>query len=121
MGPGVEAKPLHYILVGDAGDLRFDHLHMDTGMPGLLYFLVQPIQGLSGILHAAEACHEVAHIVNADHWLSIDLVVAGQAEVSSPIKARYIKVQVKGIGLCPPWHYGVGYPAWFFMDEVVVY
>jgi hypothetical protein len=47
--------------------------------------------------------------------------VAGQAEVSSPIKARYIKVQVKGIGLCPPWHYGVGYPAWFFMDEVVVY
>ena len=47
--------------------------------------------------------------------------VAGQAEVSSPIKARYIKVQVNGIGLCPPWHYGVGYPAWFFMDEVVVY
>lgn len=23
-------------------------------------------------------------------------------------------------GLCLPWHYGVGYPAWFFIDEVVV-
>ena len=26
------------------------------------------------------------------------------------------------IKLCkePPWHYGVGYPAWFFINEVVV-
>ena len=47
--------------------------------------------------------------------------VAGKAEVASPIKARYIKVQVKTIGLCPSWHYGVGYPAWYFMDEVAVY
>ena len=47
--------------------------------------------------------------------------VAGVADVDSPIQARYIKVQVKGIGLCPSWHYGVGYPAWFFMDEVAVY
>jgi len=47
--------------------------------------------------------------------------VAGKAEVASPVKARYIKVQVKTIGLCPDWHYGVGYPAWFFMDEVAVY
>ena len=47
--------------------------------------------------------------------------VAGKAEVSAPVKARYIKVQVKTIGLCPSWHYGVGYPAWYFMDEVAVY
>jgi len=39
---------------------------------------------------------------------------------STPVTARYIRVQVKGTGLCPPWHYGVGYPAWFFMDEVMV-
>ena len=47
--------------------------------------------------------------------------VEGKAESDSPVKARYIKVEVKGIGLCPDWHYGVGYPAWFFMDEVSVY
>ena len=29
-------------------------------------------------------------------------------------------VVVKTIGLCPSWHYGVGYPAWFFLDEVEV-
>ncbi|MDR1502365.1 MAG: DUF4838 domain-containing protein [Prevotella sp.] len=36
-------------------------------------------------------------------------------------KARYIKVKIETIGLCPPWHYGVGHPAWFFLDEVNVY
>lgn len=42
------------------------------------------------------------------------------AEVKSeqPVEARYIRVQVKTIGLCPAWHYGVGFPAWFFIDEV---
>lgn len=47
--------------------------------------------------------------------------VKGKAEVDVPVRARYIKVEVKGIGLCPSWHYGVGYPAWFFIDEVSVY
>ena len=37
------------------------------------------------------------------------------------MKARYIKVKVETIGLCPPWHYGVGNPAWFFIDEMNVY
>lgn len=37
------------------------------------------------------------------------------------IKARYIKIKIESIGLCPPWHYGVGFPAWFFLDEVSVY
>lgn len=37
------------------------------------------------------------------------------------IKTRYIKVHIETIGLCPSWHYGVGYPAWFFLDEVKVF
>jgi hypothetical protein len=37
------------------------------------------------------------------------------------IKARFIKVHIETIGLCPSWHYGVGYPAWFFIDEIWVY
>lgn len=46
--------------------------------------------------------------------------VKGTVESSTPVEARYVRVAVKSIGLCPAWHYGVGYPAWFFMDEVVV-
>ncbi len=34
---------------------------------------------------------------------------------------RYIKLKIETIGICPSWHYGVGYPAWFFLDEVSVY
>lgn len=37
-----------------------------------------------------------------------------------PVKARYIKVDITGVKTCPSWHYGVGYPAWFFVDEVTV-
>jgi len=40
---------------------------------------------------------------------------------NSNLKARYIKVKIETIGLCPNWHYGVGHPAWFFIDEVNVY
>lgn len=41
-------------------------------------------------------------------------------ESPSPVKARYIKVDITGVKTCPSWHYGVGYPAWFFLDEVTV-
>ena len=34
--------------------------------------------------------------------------------------ARYIRVDVTGTKTCPEWHYGVGNPCWFFIDEVVV-
>jgi hypothetical protein len=37
------------------------------------------------------------------------------------VKARYIKVHIENVGIGPSWHYGVGYPVWFFMDEVWVY
>jgi hypothetical protein len=42
------------------------------------------------------------------------------ANSQTPITARYIKVEVEGVKTCPGWHYGVGYPAWFFLDEVTV-
>ena len=44
--------------------------------------------------------------------------VAVQAK--KPTAVRYIKVEIEGVKVCPPWHYGVGYPAWFFLDEILV-
>jgi len=29
-------------------------------------------------------------------------------------------VEVIGTKTCPEWHYGVGNPCWFFIDEVIV-
>jgi hypothetical protein len=37
-----------------------------------------------------------------------------------PLTARYIKVEITGTKTCPHWHYGVGHPCWFFIDEIVV-
>jgi hexosaminidase len=36
------------------------------------------------------------------------------------IKARYIKVAAKSVGLCPAGHPGAGQKAWLFCDEIVV-
>jgi uncharacterized C2H2 Zn-finger protein len=42
------------------------------------------------------------------------------AQSAPPITARYIKVEITGTKECPSWHYGVGYPSWFFTDEITV-
>lgn len=46
--------------------------------------------------------------------------IPGTVTAAQPVTARYVRVKIETIGVCPPWHYGVGYPAWFFIDEVVV-
>ncbi len=35
-------------------------------------------------------------------------------------QARYVRVDIVGTKTCPEWHYGVGNPCWFFIDEIVV-
>ncbi len=36
------------------------------------------------------------------------------------IKARYVKVKAENYGILPAWHPGVGYPAYIFVDEVII-
>ena len=38
----------------------------------------------------------------------------------SPVRARYLRIEVEGTNVCPPWHYGVGCPCWFFIDEITI-
>lgn len=42
------------------------------------------------------------------------------SQKEKPVKARYVKVDIKGTKICPSWHYGVGYPSWFFLDEITI-
>lgn len=46
--------------------------------------------------------------------------VGVKVEKEKAVAARYIQIAIEGVKVCPSWHYGVGYPAWFFIDEVVV-
>ncbi len=36
------------------------------------------------------------------------------------VKARYVRVRAKNIGVCPEWHKGAGSKAWLFVDEIIV-
>lgn len=38
----------------------------------------------------------------------------------NPVRARYLRIEVEGTNVCPPWHYGVGCPCWFFIDEIII-
>lgn len=46
----------------------------------------------------------------------VDLSYTG----NKPVKARYIRIDITAIKTCPHWHYGVGHPCWFFIDEIWV-
>jgi hypothetical protein len=47
--------------------------------------------------------------------------VSYEVKAKQKVKARYIKVHFENVGIGPSWHYGVGYPVWFFTDEIYVY
>lgn len=36
------------------------------------------------------------------------------------VRARYVRVVARGIGVCPEWHKGAGGRAWLFADEITV-
>ena len=44
-----------------------------------------------------------------------------ESQNNTSFSGRFIKVDVKGMINCPEWHYGVGNPCWFFIDEIMVY
>lgn len=46
--------------------------------------------------------------------------VSVKETLAAPQTVRYIKVSVEGTKQCPHWHYGVGNPCWFFLDEITV-
>lgn len=39
---------------------------------------------------------------------------------AEPQMVRYIKMSIEGAKQCPGWHYGVGNPCWFFLDEITI-
>lgn len=59
-------------------------------------------------------------IIPEDRSVSVKFT-KGTVEKTEPVKARYIKVEISGTIECPHWHYGIGFPSWFFVDEVAVY
>lgn len=45
---------------------------------------------------------------------------AGTYSGTTNTEAKFVKITVKNIGLCPPEHEGAGNPAWLFVDEIII-
>jgi hexosaminidase len=38
----------------------------------------------------------------------------------NPVDARYVRVEARNLGICPPGHGGAGNKCWMFIDEIIV-
>ena len=47
-------------------------------------------------------------------------VIIKDFEAKVNLNTRYVKVFAKNFGTIPPWHPGAGYPAYIFIDEIIV-
>ncbi|NOR11849.1 MAG: hypothetical protein GQ545_01195, partial [Candidatus Aminicenantes bacterium] len=36
------------------------------------------------------------------------------------MRARYIRIKARNVGICPDWHPGAGGKAWLFCDEIII-
>jgi hypothetical protein len=83
-------------------------------------WILQPLSVTYSISDDGENFQEVKTIDNPEdrdpRVKFVEITYTG----NEPLKARYVKVDVTGTKTCPHWHYGVGHPCWFFIDEVVV-
>ena len=50
----------------------------------------------------------------------LEKAVTQELDVRRIMKARYVKMVAKNIGVCPDWHVGAGEKAWIFCDEIIV-
>ena len=84
-------------------------------------WVLLPKDGRYSISNDGETWEEFGEfVIPEDRSVSVKFT-KGTVEKTEPVKARYIKVEISGTIECPHWHYGIGFPSWFFVDEVAVY
>ena len=87
---------------------------MDKGLLG------QQVK-VNGAIHTIRNMGDVAFVVLRKREGLLQCVYE---EGTSDFELKDLKeaatVEVEGTLECPSWHYGVGHPSWFFIDEVVV-
>lgn len=81
-------------------------------------WILMPSKVSYSISQDGETFHEIAVIdLPEDRGNKVEFI---PVTASCNIKARYVRVDITGTKTCPEWHYGVGNPCWFFIDEVII-
>ena len=116
---GWEGADAAFIL--DMGEVKeFTKIESDF-LHQLGAWVLLPKDGKYSISNDGEAWDEFGEfVIPEDRSVSVKFT-KGTVEKTEPVKARYIKVEISGTIECPHWHYGIGFPSWFFVDEVAVY
>ena len=73
--------------------------------------------------YAVGTTREKMQVVFSEEWKTGKVEQGSVKDVSAkikPVRARYVRVRAKNVGVCPPWHPGAGGKAWLFVDEITV-
>jgi non-lysosomal glucosylceramidase len=77
----------------------------------------------TAVEYAAGTARDNMRTIYAKNFTTEKLELAAVKDITAkvkPIRARYVRVRAKNVGVCPPWHPGAGGKAWLFMDEIAV-
>ena len=81
-------------------------------------WILMPRQVSYSISQDGETFHEIAVIdLPEDRGNKVEFI---PVTANCNLSARYVRVDITGTKTCPEWHYGVGNPCWFFIDEVII-
>jgi sialate O-acetylesterase len=112
---------------GDDADITLNLGHVETVGSASIVFLDDPANWIF-----APTSIDVALSVDGRTFTpSAHLEVLGRSGLPKPLvrtvtppiapaRARYLRLKVKNLGLCPPGHAGAGEKAWLFLSEVKV-
>ncbi len=83
-------------------------------------WIFQPESVTISVSETGKNFTEIFHSVNTLTEDTENKEILTYAYEGPPIKARYVKLTGKSIGVCPEWHKGAGSNAFMFVDEIII-
>ena len=64
--------------------------------------------------------YELVGVVENEIDPETEDAVTQELDINKRLKARYVRMVAKNLGVCPEWHVGAGDKAWIFCDEFII-
>jgi arylsulfatase A-like enzyme len=62
----------------------------------------------------------IQHIKNKALVRNVRPIFKDYVTILPDLRARYVRIKAKNVGICPDWHPGAGGKAWLFCDEIII-
>ncbi|MFC2156376.1 family 20 glycosylhydrolase [Acidobacteriota bacterium] len=115
---GYEQYDLEAVI--DLGEIQEISRLSSRYLQSLSSWIFLPTEVVYAVSEDGEEFSEVARLMNDIPPEVSDRIIKEFSQTLDRVKARYVSVHAKNIGICPEWHFGSGRKAWLFIDEIIV-